>query len=87
MFALLDGFVGGGEADYSYGGGEDHFGVGVGGYAVHAFGAEDDLWLGRGFGVGVAGAGFFERVAEFAGGGFGGDGDELRLVFCGLFRG
>ena len=40
VFAELDRFVGGGQADYADGGGDYDFGVGMGGDAIHAFWAE-----------------------------------------------
>ena len=43
VFAELDGFVGGGQADDSDGGGDDDFGVGMGGNAFDAFGAEENF--------------------------------------------
>jgi hypothetical protein len=47
VFALFDGFVGGGEAYYSYCCGDYYFCLFVGGYSFHAFWAEEDFWLGR----------------------------------------
>lgn len=78
---MLDSFVGGGKADDSDSGGDDHFGVGMRGDGVHAFGAEKNGGERRAFEEG------FEFGAEVAGGGFGRNGDELRTVAGGLFGG
>ncbi len=43
VFAELDRFVGGGQADHADGGGDYDFGVGMGGDTIHAFRAEQNF--------------------------------------------